>query len=84
MTVPIANERAWKAAIGDMYAGGMDTFDFHVEETGEYLSDLSGLYLSLANVENPKLQMSPVTVAYAIGYRRRSNLRLSGYHGGGQ
>jgi hypothetical protein len=84
MTVPIPNERAWKAAIGDMYAGGMDTFDFHVEETGEYLSNLSGVYLSLANIENPKLQMSPVTIAYAIGYGRRSNLRLSGYHGGCQ
>jgi hypothetical protein len=37
VTVPIGNERSWKAAIGDMYAGGVDTFDFHIEETGEHL-----------------------------------------------
>ena len=58
MTVPIANERTWKAAIGDMYAGGMDTFDFrieesgdfHIEEPGEYLCGGSRVYLLLANI----------------------------------
>jgi hypothetical protein len=35
ITVPIANERSWKAAIGDMYIGGLDRFVFHVEEKGE-------------------------------------------------
>ena len=35
MMVPIANEQTWKAAIGDMYAGGIDTFDFHIEESDE-------------------------------------------------
>jgi hypothetical protein len=38
MAVAITNERSWKAAIGDMYAGGMDSFDFHVKEKGEYMS----------------------------------------------
>ena len=38
MAVAITNERSWKAAIGDMYAGGMDSFDFHVQEKGEYMS----------------------------------------------
>ena len=38
MAVAITNERSWKAAIGDMYIGGMDSFDFHVKEKGEYLS----------------------------------------------
>src|SRR5580692_2558530 len=38
MPVAITNERSWKAAIGDMYAGGMDSFDFHVQEKGEYMS----------------------------------------------
>jgi hypothetical protein len=50
MTVPIVNERSWKAVIGDMYAGGMDTFDFHIEESGEYLCGGSRVYLSLANI----------------------------------
>ena len=30
MAVAITNERSWKVAIGDMYIGGMDSFDFHV------------------------------------------------------
>ena len=30
MAVAITNERSWKAAIGDIYTGGMDSFDFHV------------------------------------------------------
>ena len=38
MAVAITNERSWKAAIGDMYTGGMDSFDFHVQEKGEYMS----------------------------------------------
>ena len=38
MVVAIINERSWKAAIGDMYTGGMDSFDFHVKEKGEYMS----------------------------------------------
>ena len=38
MVVAITNERSWKAAIGDMYTGGMDSFDFHVKEKGEYMS----------------------------------------------
>ena len=38
MAVAITNERSWKAAIGDMYIGGMDSFDFHVKEKGEFLS----------------------------------------------
>ena len=38
MAVAITNERSWKAAIGDMYTGGMNSFDFHVEEKGEYMS----------------------------------------------
>jgi hypothetical protein len=38
MAVAITNERSWKAAIGDMYTGGMDSFDFHVKEKGEYMS----------------------------------------------
>ena len=33
--VPIANERSWKAAIGEMHIGGMDRFVFHIEESGE-------------------------------------------------
>jgi hypothetical protein len=38
MAVAITNERSWKAAIGDMYTGGMNSFDFHVQEKGEYMS----------------------------------------------
>ena len=38
MAVAITNERSWKAAIGDMYTGGIDSFDFHVKEKGEYMS----------------------------------------------
>jgi hypothetical protein len=38
MAVDITNERSWKAAIGDMYAGGMDSFDFHVKKKDEYMS----------------------------------------------
>ena len=50
MTVAITNKRSWKAAIGDMYIGGMDSFDFHVKEKGEFLSRhdwaLANLYKS--------------------------------------
>ena len=38
MAVAITNERSWKAAIGDMYTGGMDSFDFYIEKKGEYMS----------------------------------------------
>jgi hypothetical protein len=38
MAVVITNERSWKAGIRDMYTGGMDSFDFHVEKKGEYMS----------------------------------------------
>ena len=44
MAVAITNERSWKAAIRDMYAGGMDSFDFHVEKNGEYMSGHSLAY----------------------------------------
>ncbi len=32
ITIPIANERSWKAAIGEMYIEGLDRFIFHIEE----------------------------------------------------
>jgi hypothetical protein len=38
MAVAITNERSWKAAIGDMYIGGMDSFDFYIEKKDEYMS----------------------------------------------
>jgi hypothetical protein len=38
MAVAITNERSWKVVIGDMYTGGMDSFDFHVKEKSEYMS----------------------------------------------
>jgi hypothetical protein len=38
MPVAITNERFWKAAIRDMYTSGMNSFDFHVEKKGEYMS----------------------------------------------
>ena len=38
MAVAITNERSWKAATGDMYTGGMDSFDFYIEKKGEYMS----------------------------------------------
>ena len=50
MMVSITNEQSWKAAIGDMYTGSMDTFDFHIKESGEYLCRGSRVYLSLANI----------------------------------
>jgi hypothetical protein len=44
MAVAITNERSWKAAIGDMYTGSMDSFDFYVEKKGEYMSGHSLAY----------------------------------------
>ena len=35
ITIPIANERSWKAAIGEMYIEGLDRFVFHIEERSE-------------------------------------------------
>ncbi len=35
ITVPIANERSWKATIGEMYIEGLDRFVFHIEEKSE-------------------------------------------------
>jgi hypothetical protein len=45
MTVAITNKWSWKAAIGDMYIGGMDSFDFHIKEKGEYISGHGLAYL---------------------------------------
>ena len=36
ITVPIANERSWKAAMGEMYIRGLDRFVFNIEERSEY------------------------------------------------
>jgi len=33
ITVPIANERSWKAAMGEMYTRGLDRFMFNIEES---------------------------------------------------
>ncbi len=35
ITIPIANEWSWKAAIGEMYIKGLDRFIFYVEERSE-------------------------------------------------
>jgi hypothetical protein len=40
ITVPIANERSWKAAIWEMHVGEMDRFVFHIEERGKSSSVL--------------------------------------------
>jgi hypothetical protein len=44
MAVAITNEWSWKAAIGDIYTGGRDSFDFHVKEKSEYMSGHSLAY----------------------------------------
>ena len=44
MVVAITNEQSWKAAIRDMYTGGMDSFDFHVKEKGKYMIAYSLAY----------------------------------------
>ena len=35
LTIPIANEWSWKAAIGEMYIEGLDRFVFHIDEKSE-------------------------------------------------
>src|SRR5271168_3545390 len=63
ITVPIANERSWKAAMGEMYTRGLDRFLFNIEETSEY-SHIRCYFSIHAKMNKVKLQDYCIPLLY--------------------